>query len=252
MPNAVFAAFSEAFSTYKRELVPCILFSLATYFVGAVLSIILLAIALFLGVFSIGGVVSALISGKNFSLEVAGLLAATLVVAGGMIVFLLVQGGLSASYLESLYILYSGKKQTLFGLFYRIPRYAVRMLGLTLLSGIILLMPIVAGILLSSFIGWGMASIAIILASILFALFLGVFMMFAVPSIIIDDSGPLDSLKRSATFVVRNIGKSAAFIVVSSLLSLLAAIPLIGFIYFILVYLPITQIALLALYKKSH
>ncbi|MCX8197662.1 MAG: hypothetical protein N3F07_00490 [Candidatus Micrarchaeota archaeon] len=251
MPIPAISAYYEAFSTYKRNILPCALFSFATFLFGTLLGAILLAAGLVLGAFSIGGVLNALVSGKGFSLEIAGMLLTSLVVAAGFVIFLLVQGGLSASFVESLYILHSGRKQTLFGLFYRIPRYAASMLALGLLSGAILLSPIAAGLILSFAVGWGIAGIAIMTSAVLVSLLMSLFFIFTVPSLVVDEKGALEAIRRSAAFVVKNFGKVAIFVVISSLLWIPSAIPIAGVLYLVLAYVPITQIALLALYKQE-
>lgn len=250
--SGAIAAYSDAFSSYKKTLLDCSIYSITTVVVGAVLGALLLATAVVLGIFSVGGVVSAVLAGKGFSLELLGMLLTSFVVAVGLLIFLLVQCGLSGSYLETLYILHSGRKQTMTGLFYRIPRYSLRMLGLSLITGIILFAPIAAGAVISNVLGWGIPGIAVMIAATLFSMLLGVFFIFSVPALVIDDRGPLDAVKISVVHTLKHFVQVAIFIVVSSLLSLPSLIPLAGTIYFVVFYLPLTQTALLVLYKHSR
>jgi len=250
--SGAIAAYSDAFSSYKKSVLDCSIYSITTVAVGSVLAAFLLATAVVLGIFSIGGVVNTILSGKGFSVELLGMALTSFVVAIGLLIFLLVQGGLSASYLETLYILHSGRKQSMAGLFFRIPRYAVRMLLLTIIIGVVLSAPIAAGLLISNMVGWGLAGIAVTTALVLFSMFLSIFFIFAMPAMVADDRGPLDAVKISIVHAIKHFIQVAIFVVLSSVIALPALIPFLGAIYLVVFYLPLSQTALLVLYKHSH
>lgn len=249
MADAV-AAFQEAFSSYGKNVVDVVVYSIITNLLWVVLMGMLVAAAVVLGVLSTGSVISVFASGEGFSMGILGLAAGLLVVFLGLLVFLWVGGGVNGAYFDTLNMLLQGRKQTFGGFFAAMPKRATTMLLISAIALVVVAIPAAVGVLLMGVLG-GFAGIAAMLAFMLLGMLLSLFLAFAIPAAIVDGKGALPAVEASFSMVPRNIVGVFVYIVISGILGVGMLIPLVNALYGPLVYLPIVETALLSLYKRA-
>ncbi len=248
MADAI-AAYGEAFSAYRRSIVDFIVYSIVTSVAGGVLTVLLLAGLMAFGVLSAGGLMDFFASGNGLSVGAAGITLSAIVVALGLLAFVWLQGGLSAAYLETLAMFISGRKQAMGGFFASIPRRATSMLILLIISGVLVGIPLFAGVAVMFFAG-GLAGTAALILGAFAAMVVALLLMFSVPAVAVDGRNPADAIRTSIVSVVRNIAGVVIYLVISGLLAIPAIV--LAPIYVPLFYLPLSQAALVAFYKKAR
>lgn len=248
MADAI-AALKEAFSSYTRNLADFIIYSVITSVVGGILTLLLLAALISLGVLSAGSFLGFFASGTGLSIGAAGIALTEVVVAIGLLVFVWLQGGLTAAYIETLGAFLSGRKQTLAGFFSAIPRKATPMLILSIICGILVCLPIAAGLAVMLFVG-GMAGTAALILGVFTGLVVSLFLIFAVPAVAVDGRNPADAVRISLLAVVRNLPGVVIYLVAFGVLALPAIV--IAPLYVPLFYMPFAQAALVAFYRKAR
>lgn len=248
MADAI-AAYSEAFSAYRRSIADFIVYSIVASVAGGMLAVLLLSALMAFGVLSAGSMVDFFASGNGLSIGAAGITLSAIVAAFGLLAFVWLQGGLSAAYLETLSGFISGRKQTMGGFFASILRRATSMLILAIIAGVMVGLPLLAGLAVMLFAG-GLAGTAALILGAFAAMVVGILLMFSVPAIAVDGRSPADAVRTSLVAVVRNIAGVVIYLVISGLLAIPAI--LLAPIYVPLFYLPLTQAALVALYKRAR
>lgn len=251
MADAV-AAFKEAFSSYRQNAVDFCIYSVLMGLANGFLTFVLLAAFTILGVLSAGSALSIAGAGGGLSLTAAGIFATLMVVALGFLIFLWLEAGLTGAYLETLNTLSSGRKQTLFGFFGLIPKRATPILGIWLVLFLLVFVPMVGVLAIPPVFGQ-IGSLALLGLWGLISAVIGFLFFFAMPAAVLDGRGIMSSIK--ASFVAS--GRNAVAVTVYTLVSLVLALPGIilmllgiGILYVVLLYLPVSQLALLLLYKK--
>ena len=251
MADAI-SAYKEAFSSYRKNIVDYIIYSLIAGIIEAGLFAILLVMLFVLGIVSAGGIVSISSTGNIFSFEALGFGATTLVLLAGFLIFLLVQGGIAGAYIKTIALLLSGQKQSLGGFFSLLPHFAAKMLVIYLVIGIFVSIPTIAGFALAYFLGWGLIGAAVVILAVFLSLLVSVFFVYAMPIAVVDGRGAVDSVKISIVRVIRNPVAAMIYMVVSGILCLPMIIPVVNALYASFVLMPITQSALIVLCKHTH
>ncbi|MCX6772484.1 MAG: hypothetical protein NTV88_01800 [Candidatus Micrarchaeota archaeon] len=252
------AAFGEAFAAYKKSISDFIVYSILMEISGLFLAGILLLLVLASGAIFLGGFAN-VSPASLLSLGGIGLIFALAVVGIGALLFAWLAGGLNGAYIDTLNSLLSGRKQSLGGFFGAITKKATPLLLLSILTSIIILVPAALIIFLFSLIGGpgimvsGLGQIGLIgiAAAFLYALAISFFMILAVPAVIIDNKGPLAAVGHSFSTVAKNIVAVIIYVVLTCIAALPMIIPGVNLLYAPLFYMPVTQSALVILYKKA-
>lgn len=249
MVDAV-SAFGDAFAAYKKSTrefaIYSVVMSLVSFALAAVLAIVLLAA----GAVSIGSLTTMFASGITISAGLLGLGAAVAFLAVGMLIFMWLASGLSGSYLDTINMILTGRKQSVGGFFRSVPKFATRLFFVALLSSIIVVVPaLIIGALFS--LAGGIIAILGMVIAIAYALVMAMLLTFAAPAVVVDGKGPLPAVIQSIGMASRNF----LAVILFGLMSLVAAIPLLvpvlGGLYMPLFYMPLTNAALVNLYKKA-
>ena len=214
-------------------------------FLAGVLLLLIVAIgAIFLGGFANMSPSSLL------SVNSVGLGIALIVVAIGALVFAWLAGGLNGAYIDTLNMLLTGRKQSLGGFFGSVTRKATPLFLLAIVTGLVILVPAALIVFLFS-LGGGVVGIAGIGIAILYALVVSLFMIFSSLGVIIDGRGPLAAVGNSFRLATRNIAAVIIYIILACIAALPMLIPGVNLLYAPLFYMPVTQSALVILYKKA-
>ena len=243
------AAFGEAFAAYKKSISDFIVYSILMEISSLFLAGILLLLVLAIGAIFLGGFANMSVS-SLLSLNSVGLVIALVVVGIGALLFAWLAGGLNGAYIDTLNMLLSGRKPSIAGFFGSVTRKATPLLLLAIVIGAIILVPSALIAFLFS-LGGGIIGIAGIGIAILYALVISLFMIFAVPAVIIDNKGPLAAVGHSFRLATRNIAAVIIYLVLTCIAAVLMVIPGVNLLYAPLFYMPVTQSALVILYKKA-
>lgn len=246
-------AFKDAFNSYKQNAVDFCVYSILMGAANGVMSLVLFAALVILGVLSAGSALSIAGSAGGFSLAAAGVLATLVVVAIGFLIFLWLESGLIGAYLETLHMISSGRKQTFAGFFALVPKRATAILGIGIIAFLCIAVPLLGAFLLSPTIGQ-IGFIALLLFCGVIALVVAILFFFAVPAAVLDGRGMMAAIKSSFSVSGRNIVAIIVYILVAGIIALPGVLLMllgIGALYFLLFHMPLAQLALLMLYKKA-
>ncbi len=246
MADAI-SAFKEAFDSYKRSLTDYAVYSVVMMFSWMAISFSLLAVIIMLGVVSAGSAVNLAGSAGNLSGAIVGLGATMLVLFLGLLVFSWVAAGLSGAYLETLNMFQSGRKQTFGGFFSAVPKRATVLFSISLVSAICVFIISTLFGFLSSLVG-GIPGLAIFAFGTLLSAIISLLFFLAVPAAIVENRGAVSAIKSSFSKVPRNIVGVVLYLIIAAILFFPSLLTVIGVVLF---WLPMSQGALLLLYKKS-
>lgn len=250
MADAI-AAFRESWSSYKKSLSGYATYSLVASIFGLLLAG-LVAVAGTVLFFLILGSASSLSTLLSFT--GVGLFIAIIILLIGLLVFLWLLCGIKGAYLETLNGFLSGRPQTIAGFASLVPKKAGTMFGIALLHLIIAGVPFGALALLSTFFS-GLIQIAVVSLGAMLAALLSLFFTYAYSAAVSDNKRAVDSVKTSFVTVAKNPVSTIIFLIVAALLSIpgtLLSIIGIGVLYTFLFMLPLSEAALLLLYKRSR
>jgi hypothetical protein len=252
MADAI-AAFKEAFNSYKQNAVDYCIYSLLMGAANGILALAILAAFVILGVLSAGSALSIAGSSGGFSLAAVGVLAVLVIVAVGFVIFLWLEAGLTGAYLETLNMLATGRKQSFGGFFKLVPKRATAILGIWIVMGLCIGVPLLGALLLSPALGQ-LGFIVLLLVSVFIALVVLLLFFFAMPAAVLDGRGMMAAIGSSVSASGRNIVAIILYVIVSGIISLPGIVLMfigIGSLYLLLFYMPLAQLAMLLLYKKK-
>lgn len=242
-------AYKQAFSSFRKNLVDYLIYSALTSALGAILGIMVILAFLSLGIVSAGTVASVIANAVSFSS--LGMVLTILVILAGLLIFALLQGGLTGAYIETVAGLLSGRRQTFAGFFSQVPRQAAPMFWATLAAGIIASLPALAGIALGVALGiTNIPGLAVTALGSLLSLLISVLFVFVPVSAVIGNRGPMQAMGDSLSKIVRSPVAFVIFLFLSALLCIPAAIPLFNILYVPFVLLPVGYSALVSFYKQ--
>ena len=245
MADAV-SAYKEAFASYSKSIADYSIYSIVMLLASSVVTVALIVALMAFGALSAATLQGAIAAGGPVSLGTVAV--ALLLLALGTLVLLWITSGLAGAYCETLVMFLSGRKQTLGGFFGAVMRRAFPVLSVALITGILISIPFICVVALNQFIKLDMLYIALMLLAFLASLIIGVLFIFAVPAVVVDGRGPVAAMRASMVAVLRNLFAVAIYIVITMALGLVMLIPIIGQ----LVFLPLSQSALIALYKQAR
>lgn len=252
MADAI-AAFKDAFNSYKQNAVDYCIYSILMGAANGVLMLAILAAFVILGVLSAGSALSIAGAGGGFSLAAVGVLAVLVVVAVGFVIFLWLEAGLTGAYMETLNMIATGREQSFGGFFKLIPKRATAILGIWIVMGLCIGVPLLGAVLLAPALGQ-IGFIALLLISAFIALLVSMLFFFALPAAVLDGRGAMAAIGSSLSASGRNILAIILYVIVSGIISLPGIVLMfigIGSLYLLLLYMPLAQLAMLLLYKKA-
>lgn len=249
------AAYKEAFASYRKNTVEYAKYSLLMGTLASFLSIALVLVLFVLGLLASGSAASISVMVSALSLNLVGLAAVFLVIAVGMLVFIWAEMGITGAYAETVNMVLSGRKQTVSGFMSAIPRRATTLTLIAVISAIIVVLPILLFLALGLMLAGGNLSsivlVAMFLAGMAVSAFLLQFLAFGMVASVVDNRGPVDSVRRSFATGAKNIIPLITYYVIGGFLVLPAIFPGIGALYAVLFAAPILNGALITMYKKS-
>ncbi|GEM_PF-1052450 len=244
-------AFSEAFSSYRSLMVDYAIYSLIITIASMALSFFAaLGLGIF-GVVSLGSVANVFTADGSIGVAAVGVGVSLIALFIGLLIVLWVSSGLHGAYIATINGFLSKRKQTMEGFVLLIPKYAINLMILSIICGVLVGVPFVLAFALLPALDQ-LLSIAAMLLLALYVIIAALLLVFAMPSVVVDNKGPLSAIKVSVLLSIRNILQVFIYFVVAFVLAIPAMLPFINLIYIPFFYMPLTVSALLRLYKSAR
>jgi len=244
-------AYSEAFASYKSSVVDYAVYSL-------VMSIASMAISFFaalcLGIFgivSLGSVANVFASDGSVGIGAIGVGVSLIALFVGLLAVLWVSSGLNGAYIATLNVFIAKRKQSFGAFFLMVPRFATSLMLISIISCVLVGVPLVLAIALAPLLGslLSIAAFALVAIYVVIAAFL---LAFAMPSAVIDGKGPISAIKTSVIVCSRNILQVAIYAIIACALAIPSIVPVFGMLYLPLFYMPLATSALVRLYRSAQ
>lgn len=248
MVDAV-SAFGEAFAAYKKNIRDFIVYSVAMNIASVILWGFLLVLLIVAGVVSLGSI-NAMFApgGAGFSFGTLGFGATVIILLIALLIFAWVGCGLNGTYLETIAMLMAGKKQAMGAFFRGIPRLATQLLAVSIISGLLIIVPMAVIVVLLSLAG-DIASILGVLIAVAYAILMSLLLTFAIPGVILENRSAVSAVKYSLSVAPRHFLGIIIYVAICAVAALPAII--LNVLYIAFFYMPVTSAALLILYKKA-
>jgi len=243
-------SFSEAISSYRASIASYAIYSILLAIASTMIAFFAIFCLGVVGIFSAGSIVSFFASTPQSSVEMVGVAASLFMIFLGLFALLWASSGLHGAYLSTLNLFISKRAQSPAGFFLSVPKYATNVMLLSIICGVLVGAPFVLAFALSPAMGPLLLVIVLLLLA-LYAIVLGLFLVFSLPCVVVDNKGPLSAMKTSAALSMRNMPEVIIFVIGASALALPTLIPFLGALYMWLFYLPIATSALLRLYRTA-
>jgi len=250
MASAV-QAFSEAFSSYKASVAGYAVYSVILVIASMALSFFTALCLGIFGIVSLGSVANVLASDGSIGVAAIGLGVSVIALLLGLLAVLWVSSGLHGAYLSTLNGFISKRNQSLGAFFLCVPKFAVPIMLISIICGVLVGAPLVLVMALAPTLGQ-IFSIAAILLIILYVAVAAFLLIFAIPAAVVDNKGPISAIRVSVAASLHNTVQVFIFIAIAAVLAIPALVPFFNLLYAPLFYLPLTTSALLRLYRVAR
>lgn len=244
------STFQAAFSNYTSRLFDYITYSLIDFILDSVIGLLMLSVLIVMGVLSLGSFTNFIACGNMFSIGALEIGTTLLVVFVAFIAVAWVFAGVTGSYLSTVQLFISFRKQSIKGFFSSFQLHATRLFTLFILLFLLIGLPalFLAGL---GYLFSPPVSTAMFVLAIIYGIILSLFMIFSVPAVIVEGKHPLQAIRMSASLSMKNFVQLVAFVIIAALLALPMVLILLAPIFYPLFYMPLMSAAFLIFYRSA-
>ena len=250
MASAI-SSFKQAFSNYRSRLLDYAIYSILACLAESLLCLVMLVVLIAFGALSIGSIDNFFSPGSSVGTGLLGIGTSIIIVFIGYLAGAWALSGVHGAYFSAVNAFISSRGHSVGKFFSDMLAYANRLFVLSIALFIIIGVPVLFLVWLSSFFET-LPALALLALAAIYGCLLSFLMLLSVPAMVVDGKPLLQAMKTSVALSVRNFVSLIAFVIIAGLLALPMLLILLTPIYYPLFYMPVVSAALLLFYKGAR